>query len=43
MQKQGASYLGFLWGITLGNGLSSSIKGKELLVSDTRKSYGLSK
>jgi NADH dehydrogenase FAD-containing subunit len=42
-KKQGASYLGYLWGITLGNGLSSSIKGKELLVSDTRKSYGLSK
>jgi apoptosis-inducing factor 2 len=43
LQKQGISFVGMLWGITLGNWFSSSMKGKELLVSMTRKSYGLSK
>ncbi|KAH9048426.1 FAD/NAD-P-binding domain-containing protein [Lactarius hengduanensis] len=42
-KKQGTSYMSFLWGITLGNWFSSSMKGKELMVSMTRKSYGLSK
>ncbi|KAF8273459.1 FAD/NAD-P-binding domain-containing protein [Lactarius quietus] len=42
-KKQGVSYMGFLWGITLGNWFSSKIKGKELLVSMTRKAYGFSK
>jgi apoptosis-inducing factor 2 len=42
-QKQGISFMGMLWGITLGNWFSSSMKGKELMVSMTRKSYGLSK
>ncbi|KAH9060596.1 FAD/NAD-P-binding domain-containing protein [Lactarius vividus] len=42
-KKHGSSYLGFLWGITLGNWFSSSMKGKELMVSMTRKAYGLSK
>ncbi|KAH8996350.1 FAD/NAD-P-binding domain-containing protein [Lactarius akahatsu] len=42
-KKQGTSYMGFLWGITLGNWFSSSMKGKELMVSMTRKAYGLSK
>ncbi len=35
--------MGFLWGITLGNWFSSSMKGKELMVGMTRKAYGLSK
>jgi apoptosis-inducing factor 2 len=43
LQKQGISFMGMLWGITLGNWFSSSMKGKELMVSMTRKSYGLSK
>ena len=43
LQKHGISYLGFLWGITLGNWFSSSMKGKELMVSMTRKGYGLAK
>ena len=43
MQKRGVSYMGFLWGITLGNGFSSSMKGKELMISMTRKAYGLAK
>lgn len=42
-QKQGISFMGMLWGITLGNWFSSSMKGKELMVSMTRKSYGLAK
>jgi len=42
-KKHGISYLGFLWGITLGNWFSSTMKGKELIVSMTRKSYGLAK
>jgi apoptosis-inducing factor 2 len=42
-QKQGISFMGMLWGITLGNWFSSSMKGKELLVGMARKSYGLSK
>ena len=41
LQKNGISYMGMLWGITLGNWFSSSMKGKELMVSMTRKSYGL--
>lgn len=43
LQKQGISFMGMLWGITLGNWFSSSMKGKELMVSMTRKSYGLAK
>ena len=43
LQKQGISFMGMLWGITLGNWFSSSMKGKELMVSMARKSYGLSK
>jgi NADH dehydrogenase FAD-containing subunit len=43
LQKNGISYLGMLWGITLGNWFSSSMKGKELMVSMTRKAYGLAK
>lgn len=43
LQKHGISYMGMLWGITLGNWFSSSMKGKELMVSMTRKSYGLAK
>jgi apoptosis-inducing factor 2 len=43
LQKQGISFMGMLWGITLGNWFSSSMKGKELLVGMGRKSYGLSK
>jgi apoptosis-inducing factor 2 len=35
--------MGMLWGITLGNWFSSSMKGKELMVSMTRKGYGLAK
>ncbi|KAI0301617.1 FAD/NAD-P-binding domain-containing protein [Multifurca ochricompacta] len=42
-KKQGISFMGFLWGITLGNWFSSSMKGKELMISMTRKAYGLSK
>jgi NADH dehydrogenase FAD-containing subunit len=42
-KKQGASYLGFLWGITFGSTFSSSMKSKELMVGMTRKSYGLAK
>jgi len=42
-KKQGISYLGMLWGITLGNWFSSSMKGKDLLVGMTRKAYGLAK
>lgn len=42
-QKHGISYVGMLWGITLGNWFSSSMKGKELMVSMTRKAYGLAK
>ncbi|KAI9465731.1 FAD/NAD-P-binding domain-containing protein [Lactarius psammicola] len=41
-KKQGISFMGFLWGITLGNWFSSSMKGKELMVGMTRKSFGLS-
>lgn len=43
LQKQGVSYVGMLWGITIGNWFSSSMKGKELMVSMTRKAYGLAK
>lgn len=43
LQKYGISYMGMLWGITLGNWFSSTMKGKELMVSMTRKSYGLAK
>jgi NADH dehydrogenase FAD-containing subunit len=43
LQKQGVSYVGMLWGITLGNWFSSSMKGKELMVSMMRKAYGLAK
>ncbi|KAH9989632.1 FAD/NAD-P-binding domain-containing protein [Russula vinacea] len=42
-KKHGISYVGMLWGITLGNWFSSSMKGKELMVSMTRKAYGLAK
>ncbi|KAI0252898.1 hypothetical protein BJV78DRAFT_1281245 [Lactifluus subvellereus] len=42
-KKQGISFMSMLWGITLGNWFSSSMKGKELMVSMARKSYGLSK
>jgi len=42
-QKHGISYLGMLWGITLGNWFSSMMKGKELMVSMARKGYGLAK
>jgi len=42
-KKQGISFMGMLWGITLGNWFSSSMKGKELMVSMTRKGYGLAK
>ncbi|KAN0131952.1 FAD/NAD(P)-binding domain containing protein [Lactarius tabidus] len=42
-KKQGVTYMGFLWGITLGNWFSSSMKGKELLVGMTRKAFGFSK
>lgn len=43
LQKRGISFMGMLWGITLGNWFSSSMKGKELMVGMARKSYGLSK
>lgn len=43
LQKHGISFMGMLWGITLGNWFSSSMKGKELMVGMTRKGYGLSK
>jgi apoptosis-inducing factor 2 len=43
LQKYGISYMGMLWGITLGNWFSSSMKGKELMVGMTRKSFGLAK
>ncbi|KAI0296460.1 FAD/NAD-P-binding domain-containing protein [Russula brevipes] len=42
-KKHGISFMGMLWGITLGNWFSSSMKGKELMVGATRKGYGLSK
>ncbi|KAI0262522.1 FAD/NAD-P-binding domain-containing protein [Gloeopeniophorella convolvens] len=42
-KKQGASYVGMLWGIVFGNWFSSTMKGKELMVSMTRKAYGLPK
>jgi len=42
-KKYGISYMGMLWGITIGNWFSSMMKGKELMVSMTRKSYGLAK
>jgi len=41
LQKHGISFMGMLWGITLGNWFSSSMKGKELMVSMARKGYGL--
>ena len=43
LQKQGISFMGMLWGITLGNWFSSSMKGKELMVGMARKGYGLAK
>lgn len=42
-QKHGISFVGMLWGITLGNWFSSMMKGKELMVSMARKGYGLAK
>jgi len=42
-KKHGISFMGMLWGITLGNWFSSSMKGKELMVGATRKGFGLSK
>ncbi len=42
MQQQGVAFMGILWGITLGNWFTSLVKGKGLLVSMTRKAYGLS-
>ena len=41
LQKQGISFVGMLWGITLGNWFSSMMKGKELMVGMVRKGYGL--
>lgn len=41
LQKHGISFMGMLWGITLGNWFSSSMKGKELMVGMARKGYGL--
>jgi hypothetical protein len=41
LQKGGISFMGMLWGITLGNWFSSSMKGKELMVGMARKGYGL--
>ncbi|KAI0064298.1 FAD/NAD(P)-binding domain-containing protein [Artomyces pyxidatus] len=38
----GIAYLGFLWGITLGNWFSSMMKGKGLMIDMQRKGYGLS-
>ena len=43
MQKQGVTYMGFLWGITLGNWFTSAVKGKGLVIGMTRKAYGFSK
>jgi apoptosis-inducing factor 2 len=43
LQKYGIAYMGMLWGITLGNWFSSSMKGKELMVGMMRKAYGLPK
>jgi len=40
-KKRGISFMGMLWGITLGNWFSSSMKGKELMVGMARKGYGL--
>jgi len=42
-KKHGISFVGMLWGITLGNWFSSMMKGKELMVSMARKGYGLAK
>ena len=43
VQKQGITYMSFLWGITLGNWFTSLVKGKGLVVEATRKAYGFSK
>ncbi|KAH9960643.1 FAD/NAD-P-binding domain-containing protein [Russula dissimulans] len=40
-KKQGIGFVGMLWGVVLGNWLSSSMKGRELMVHTTRRSYGL--
>lgn len=40
MQNYGVSYIGLLWGITLGDWLTKMIKGKGLLVSMYRGKLG---
>ncbi|KAI9450584.1 FAD/NAD-P-binding domain-containing protein [Russula earlei] len=40
-KKQGIGYIGVLWGLVLGNWFSSSVKGRGLMITTTRKSYGL--
>ena len=42
LQRKGAGYMGIAWGMTMGDFMTRTIKGKDLLTGMTRKARGLS-